>query len=120
MESDKNRDFAKNPRTKEESVGLILKAIEDDKLITSKLHNTDYTKFCALGCLFTIKQLKWLAKRVQANEYIDCIFKKVGEKNMKAMTGLNLDEASLLAGHNDISYDKAGMQAFKTFLNNEF
>ena len=101
MKSDKNRDFAKNPRTKEESVGLILKAIKDDKLIGGCISYLGY--HCALGHLLTQNQRNYLFKHNVSDSSVEDIAKVVGRKNLKAMTGLNYDELDLLVVRNDTS-----------------
>ena len=103
MESDKNRDFAKNSRTKEESVGLILKAIKERTLIRGTLVSDNNMCHCALGCLFTENQLVDMKKADLNEALVGDVAKAVGVRNLEAMTGISVLGAGFLVAANDFS-----------------
>lgn len=91
------RNFATHPRTRKESLELIIKAAKKGRLIGGSF--SEKGCYCAIGCLLTAKQRKDLREKciTSDTELIDY----AGAKNIKVLTSFSVDEVRCIISHND-------------------
>lgn len=90
----KNRNFATEPRTLRESIGLILKTAGKGRLTTDAFCKDD--KYDIIGCLLTPRQRTYLRREGVAEDGFGQLLEKVGKKNVEAMTGMSVKQAEAL------------------------
>ena len=98
-----DRNFATNPRTLRESFVIIAAAAKRGRLTHGTISN-DEGNYCAIGSLLTPKQRKWLRDNGYEDNDSDELAKVIGKKNLKAMTGMSLDQIYSMMLVNDDFY----------------
>jgi len=51
---------------------------------------------CLLGSYFTSEQLKWIRMKNLNKTQITSVYREIGEKNLTAMTGMTVDQCTVL------------------------
>ena len=108
----KPRNFKKHPRSVIESMQLIVKAADEKRLCTTFYTANDPVEKklaidkgetplrdgcgCVIGVLLTPDQLEWIVAN-GCNDYdVRSLCDEVGEDNLMCMTGMTIDQLSLL------------------------
>lgn len=63
---------------------------------------------CSIGCLFTPQQLGYFKEKIATHSDVTRLSKLVGAKNLKAMTGFNLNELKQIQDANDSVLETKG------------
>lgn len=106
----KPRNFKKQPRSFIESMQLIVKAADEKRLYTAfytandpvakmrAINNgkTPLRGCCVIGALLTPDQLEWIVANDCNNLNVRALCDVVGEDNLMVMTGMTIDQLSLL------------------------
>jgi len=71
---------------------------------------------CLIGSFFTIEQRKWLKEKRLNRKTIDTVEKKIGTKNLLAMTGMNMHQCFVLQDRFDMGFGDSLLTNIKAAL----
>jgi hypothetical protein len=109
------RNFATNPRTANESFGIIQQALLAQNVIPNKY--SAGVKACAIGHLFTDAQRKYIVDFGLNESELGQLIHEIGKDNIKAMTGFTPHQMSQLIEAVDYA-DNNNFKSLRTKLNN--
>ena len=79
------------------AVAFLEKTKRGNAVYTDKNFNT-----CLIGSYFTPEQREWINKKGLNRKAIDTVEKKIGTKNLLAMTGMDVDQCFVLQDEFDM------------------
>jgi len=93
------RNFATHPRTLYESLSIIYDKYKAGHLVAFVYVDPKNPKHtCPIGALFTPAQLKDLIRRRINNKTIRNVMFRIGQGNLRAMTGMNIQQLEQIQG----------------------